>query len=237
MADAVAIEAPELRAGCIALVDSPRAPRDFDSRSMKHLGYEPGSRDIDASLRRLVRQFNGTRPARPAIKLSMFPTPLLDYFKQCAADSGCKPHLAAIAREVLEVSPPTIRDDQRSRKGGWLFTRFMLAGFAVYRALKLTGVESFESYPYLAFSLWKNPKESLPPKSDRDALLSRKRILKRIGEQNRMVDLPEPATLDQADAAVLAVTAAVSALRCDHVSIVSGPMGGEFMIPMNAEFD
>jgi len=167
----------------------------------------------------------------------MFPTPPLAYFEQCAADSGCKPHLAAIAREVLEVSPPTIRDDQRSRKGGWLFTRFMLAGFALYRALKLTGVESFESYPYLAFSMWKNPKESLPPKSDRDALLSRKRILKRIGERNRMVDLPEPATLDQADAAVLAVTAAVSALSCDHVSIVSGPMGGEFMIPMNAEID
>src|SRR5262249_22177952 len=41
MADAVASEAPELQAGSIALVDSPRAPRDFDSRSMKHLGYEP----------------------------------------------------------------------------------------------------------------------------------------------------------------------------------------------------
>src|SRR6202162_1034999 len=86
--------------GAGAVVDSPRTPRDIDCSGAKMIARDdaPAARIIDATLRVLIHeQFNGAM--RP---LSMFPTPLASYFAGCVAHLECKPHLRAIAEELLD---------------------------------------------------------------------------------------------------------------------------------------
>jgi hypothetical protein len=200
----------------IALVDSPRTPRDIDCSSGKMIPRiePPRGRAIDAALRELLRAtFNGTM--RP---LSMFPTPLADYFAGCAAQPGCKPHLRAIAEELLA---PMIRFPIRLAKGslaGGTFTRFMLAGFAVFPALEQLGIRAFESYPDLQMRLW-SVGIRLPPKKARDeALRVRGEICSRLAAIIKISNFTAPRTLDEADAAVLAMSAAAGSLIELHCS-------------------
>ena len=166
--------------------------------------------------------------------LSMFPTPRFDYFARCVRDARCKPHLKAIARELFA----RLLDDEGDAResslgGGGTFTRFMLAGFATYRALERLGVPAFESYPDLQLRL-SSPSTRLAPKKRRaEALTVRRRIVASLAARLRLRDTPAPANLDQADAAALALAAA-SAARSGTLWVVSNPCEGRFMLALDA---
>jgi hypothetical protein len=161
------------------------------------------------------------------IKFALFPTPPIDYFVRCVNEANPKPHLAHIAREVLNIRPEALRVQRRG--GGWLFTRFMLAGFAAHRALEQLGVNTLEAYPYLAFALWKKADESLPPKSaGRAALKARAAILARLASKGGIWP-PIPRSLDQADAAALAITAQFPAVA----AMFKSPAHGRFLLALD----
>jgi hypothetical protein len=239
--------APELDERATALVDSPRWPRDLDwSRGTHKRDPAPRGREVDAVLRQIFRTLVAVPAGKavpadkgvPAVKvrmrgLSMFPTPRYDYFARCARDLRCKPHLSAIAAELFGA---LLNDDGDARglapSGGAIFTRFMLAGFATYRALELLGVEALESYPYLQLRL--SPSTALPPKKQRaKALAVRRDIVASLAARLRLRDTPVPANLDQADAATLALAAAVAA-RSGTLWVISNPCEGRFMLALDA---
>jgi hypothetical protein len=216
--------------GGVALVDSPRTPRDVDCSggNMIQRIEAPRTRIIDASLRELLREtFNGTM--RP---LSMFPTPPASYFAGCVANSGCKPYLRAIAEELLAS---VIRFPLASTSGyiaGGTFTRFMLAGFAVYPALERLGMHAFESYPDLQMRLWSDGLK-LPPKRLRDeAMRARREICARLAAVVKIANFETPKTLDEADAAVLALSAAAGASAKSLIEL-SCPQEGRFLIALD----
>ncbi len=208
--------------GGIALVDSPRAPRDVDCSNGKLIPRTnpPQGRVIDASLRELLRErFEGRM--RP---LSMFPTPLGAYFAGCIAHPGCKPHLRAIGEELLaSVIAQPIVASSGSLAGG-TFTRFMLTGFAVFPALEQLGVRAFESYPDLQMRLWSDGVE-LPPKRSGAALRVRQKICAQLAATIKVTKFDRPKTLDEADAAVLALSAAASNLAGSLLELCCPPEG------------
>src|SRR6266436_1351469 len=90
---------------------------------------------------------------------------------------GGNGHTGAALRRLSMF--PTPRFEYFAR-GGAIFTRFMLSGFAAYRALERIGAAAYECYPDLQFRLWAHGTE-LPPKGDhRNALTVRTRINARI---------------------------------------------------------
>ncbi|HTR60274.1 MAG TPA: DUF429 domain-containing protein [Candidatus Binataceae bacterium] len=220
IAESVQRAAPELGRGALALVDSPRAPN-----------ASPTQRDIDVALRATIASVNRKRNLADRITLSLFPTPPPEYFARCINDRSCKPHLISIARKVLGIPPgPT---GSRPRSGGWIFTRFMIAGFAAHLALERLGVDAFEGYPYLAFAMWKQKGEVLPPKSaHRAALIARQKIVARLARECGLAaDIPR--TLDHADAAVLAITARLSA-RHGGTLFFASPEQGRFLLALDS---
>ncbi|MFZ1121538.1 MAG: hypothetical protein WAN81_15030 [Candidatus Binataceae bacterium] len=233
--------APELDPRATALVDSPRWPRDLDwSRGTHRRDPAPRGREIDAVLRQIFRTLVAV-PAGKAVPaarvrmpgLSMFPTPRYDYFAQWAHDSKCKPHLSAIARELFGALLDADGDARGPAPGGGTFTRFMLAGFAVYRALEQLGVPAFESYPDLQLRL-SSPSTALPPKKQRaKALAARRDIVASLAAELGLRDAPVPANLDQADAAALALATAVCARR-GALWVISNPCEGRFMLALDA---
>src|SRR5262249_8376710 len=145
--------------------------------------------------------------------------------------AGCKPHLIRIARE-LRLADMGTKSVPSGR--GWLFTRFMLAGFATHRALQQLGVDTFESYPYLVFSLWKKASEQLPPKFERRAASkARQAILARLTRSCGLT-APVAKSLDEADAAVLAVTAHLSATGRGGALTFHSQMHGRFLLALSA---
>lgn len=173
----------------------------------------------------------------------MFPTPPYAYFARCARDPGCKPHLAAIARELFGAlmrdgdgtRARTLAANARARGpvGGAIFTRFMIAGFATYRALERLDVAAFESYPDLQFRLSK-PSAVLAPKRRRtEATAARKPIVAGIAAK-LSVKMPRgPMSLDQLDAAVLAL-AAVNAAHHGVLAVAENPHEGRFIFALDA---
>jgi hypothetical protein len=164
-------------------------------------------------------------------RLSMFPTPRFEYFARCAASPACKPHLRALARELFA---DTFGEHERGEapRGGAIFTRFMLSGFAAYRALERIGAGAYECYPDLQFRLWAHGAE-LPPKGDRkNALAARTRINARIARALGLRGAARIATMDQADAAILALSAA-AALRFGMVGIIEEPAEGHFAVALD----
>ncbi len=223
LAARIADAAPALRRGALALVDSPRAPRDADCArgQLTARANPPSSRRIDSALRELLR-----RSVDRAMRLSMFPTPPIEYFARCIESPGCKPHLRAIGEELLAsvFRAPAIRrgSEAASRiRGGLLFTRFMLVGFAVFPALEELGLRAFECYPDLQFRLWQpGSRAQLPSKRFRArALAVRTDICARLARAAGTRKFELPATLDQADAAVLALSAAAGAARGSLIEI------------------
>ncbi len=220
--------------GSVALVDSPRTPRDVDCSSGKMVQrpQAPPARLIDASLRGLLRAtFNGTM--RP---LSMFPTPLASYFAGCAVKRGCKPHLRAIAEELLASVIYFPRATRTGSIAGGTFTRFMLAGFAVFPALEQLGIRTFESYPDLLMRLWSDGAK-LPPKRLRgEALRVRRNICAQLAAIITVSNFEAPRTLDEADAAVLALSAAASA-SAESLIELHCPQEGRFAVAFKAEMN
>ncbi len=172
-------------------------------------------------------------PAREwKLRLSLFPSRDLNYFTTCASHPDCKPHLAALGTSMFGHLNLAANETTPLRlTGGALFTRFMIAGFAVYQALHRIGIETFEGYPYLAFSLWLGAKEKLPPKKQRNAALAaRQEVLSRITEVLDEFIMPAPANLDQADAAMLAVTVACASLNRGSTLQISHGAEGRFLV-------
>ncbi len=234
--------APELgAAGSIALIDSPCSPRAFDlAITVKDVDVPrdseraSGSRAIDTKLRAIVKQLGLQRHDGKPFRLALFPTPRFEFFAACAYDPSCKSHLAAIARELFgkaldrvpALLPPA---------GGRIFTRFMLTGFAVFRALESLRAECFEAYPDLAFRLWARG-EDVPPKgAGRAALDARRRIVQRLADEIGCAGLRKNiTTLDEADAAVLALSARIAARR-GVIAIIEHPGEGRFALALDRD--
>jgi hypothetical protein len=222
----------DLRGG-IALVDSPRSPRDVDCSLGKMVLRIDAARMrvIDASLRELLRtRFHGE------MRLSMFPTPLVGYFAGCVARSGCKPHLRAIADELLAEVIRVPRATAIRPIIGGTFTRFMLAGFAVFPALEKLGISAFEAYPDLQMRLWADGVE-LPPKKFRGkALIARRKICAKLAALIKVANFAAPKTLDEADAAVLALSAVASA-STESLLELDCPSEGRFAVGLKGDAD
>jgi len=209
--------------GSVALVDSPRTPRDVDCSSGKMVQrpQAPPARLIDPSLRGLLRAtFNGTM--RP---LSMFPTPLASYFAGCAADSRCKPHLRAIAEEIFASVIEIPRGRKTTSLAGGTFTRFMLAGFALFPVLEVLGVRAFEAYPDLQMRLWSAGVRLPPRRLRKEALRVRRKICTRLAKIVGVTSYQSSRTMDEADAAILALSAAASAATGSLLELYCPPEG------------
>jgi len=229
--------APELGAsGAIALVDSPRWPRDLDLAEgvgVREVAEASAGRKIDTRLRALVGRLGLRKAGGAPFSLSLFPTPRFEYFAACARDPRCKPHLAALGRELfgdaIEKASPGI-----APVGGRVFTRFMLSGFAAYRAIDSIGVESYEAYPDLALRCWAGGAEIPPKSAGRSALDPRVRINRRLAEEIGSEGASRIATLDEADAAVLALSA-VKASRCGAIAVIEEAGEGRFALAIDGD--
>lgn len=237
LADALADRVPELRAGAVAIVDSPRCPIDADCSQVHFAPREnpPARRVIDSGLRAMVRRLNENPARERKTQLWLFPTPPTRYFTECLHHPACKPHLRSIAEQMFHdaKSPAQI---PAPLTGGALFTRFMIAGFAVHQALARIGVDAYEGYPYLCFRLWMASDDELPAKKKTsnayvDALEARRRILQRIASPAKFKMAP-PATYDEADAAILAATVA-AASRDRAIFQIRDRAEGRFIVALD----
>lgn len=240
LTERLADAAPGIASAVLALVDSPRWPRDLDwSRGAHPRNPAPHARELDAAMRGVYRRLaaagrrSGARRAGTRA-LSMFPTPPCAYFVRCARDPRCKPHLAAIARELFgALLDGALGDGAKAPGGGAIFTRFMLAGFATYRALERLGVPAFESYPDLQFRLSAPSIEIVPKRMHARALAARRRVVGRLAAELRLRIAPAPLSLDRADAAILALAAA-RAVRRGALAVAENPREGRFMFALDA---
>jgi hypothetical protein len=235
--------APELGArGAVALIDSPRCPRDLDvaacagNAAVERVatGRESASRAIDLSLRAIVSRLALQSRDGGPFRLSLFPTPRFEFFAACVSDPRCKPHLAAIGRELFGAAATEPDHRTAGPSGGRIFTRFMLAGFAAYRALDELGVESYEAYPDLGFRLWARAAELPPKRAGRAALDARVRIDRRLADELNCGCARPLATLDEADAAVLALSAA-RANRAGAIALIEESHEGCFALAMDRD--
>jgi hypothetical protein len=221
----------------IALIDSPRWPSDCDCR-IAPLHLRDGNvngRLIDERLRMIVRSLAATSANDSALRLSLFPTPGHDYFLRCIGDRACKPHLRALGLHLFDSDPaPPLSDGPR---GGAIFTRFMLTGFAAYRALETLGVAAFEAYPDLQFRLWRDDRPLVPKSHGRIALAHRSKILAALAAVLKLATperMPKQiATMDQADAAILAMSAR-AALDRGTIALIDEPEEGCFAVPLQS---
>jgi hypothetical protein len=227
--------APELGASdAIALIDSPRWPRDLDLAARGISGASAQrEREIDASLRGIVKHLDLRKGDGAPFRLSLFPTPQFEFFAACVSDPRCKPHLAAIGRELFGAAIDRMQAGP-APVGGRIFTRFMIAGFAAYRAIDGLGAESYEAYPDLAFRMWANG-VAIPSKSaGRAALDARVQINRRVAEELGCEGASQVRTLDEADAAILALSAA-RARRVGQIGLIEASREGRFALAMNSD--
>jgi len=243
-ASAIATIAHRLRAaapaltGAIAIVDSPAWPADLDWSKpgvIARDGNPREGREIDRVLRVLVAELRGTGIYPGLRPLGLFPTPSFDYFARRIMHEACKQHLRAIGRELFG---PALEGAPAQLTGG-TFIRFMIAGFAAHRALAMIGASVYEGYPDLQFRLWCTSPD-LPPKKGRKeksgaaritaaaAFAARMRILESMAREAALESCGEVKTLDAADAAILALSAAV-AQRRGAVEMISVPAEGRFL--------
>lgn len=235
LARRIGLAAPQLDWGAIALIDSPRWPvdRDWSQPGVVRHPDEVTGRAIDRALQALVKELCAAGAS--SLKLAMFPTPRLDYFARQIAAPGCKPHLRAFGRAlfglgVTDPGPPT----------GGTFTRFMLAGFAAYQALAMRRVTRYEGYPDLQFRLWSGdlPLPSKMKKGMRKAdrvaaLAARRRLVVTLADRLDVGGAAAISTIDQADAAILALSV-LAAASVDCGVVVAHPAEGRFWLTLPA---
>jgi hypothetical protein len=196
---------PNIDREMIALIDSPRWPRDLDCScvDVRYRVEQVRRRAIDEALGWIVQDLRLGGSNR--FRLSMFPTPGLEYFLAQIGSPICKPHLRAFGYALFGSD----HGDQDPIRGG-NFTRFMLIGFALYRALQGMGVTCYESYPDLQFRLSSHG-EQLPSKikgAPRSAALaSRRKIVMEFASRLGISGGEEISSLDAADAAIIALAA------------------------------
>jgi hypothetical protein len=227
LASAIKERAPEVRDCACLIIDSPRFPA-------RRRG-QPSGRAIDATLREIVRRVNAQRGSDQPVSFSLYPTPDISYFGDGSIYDRRKPYLLSIAREVLGIEPGAGRGGPG---GGRLFTRFMLVGFAVYRAAQRLGLEAVEGFPHLSFAMWLRAGEILPAKRyPPSAFAARRAIAERLASMGRMRIRWDDSRsmrrrLDQSDAAVLALTAAIGAAS-GRLYSVAAPGEGRFLLPIS----
>ena len=234
--------APELGAsGAIALIDSPRWPRDLDlaagaNNRLDGQGESAASstsRAIDILLRAIVRAVALRKADGGPFRLSLFPTPRFEFFAACVCDPHCKPHLAALGRELFGAMI-NHANAGIAPAGGRIFTRFMIAGFAAYRAIQDIGAESYEAYPDLAFRLWADGVEIPSKSAGRVAFEARGVINRGLADGMGCAGAQAISTLDEADAAVLALSAA-QAERTGAIAVIQHRGEGRFGLALNAD--
>jgi hypothetical protein len=234
--------APELGAnGTIALIDSPRWPRDLDLAAVdanrlhgqRDSAASSASRAIDRTLRAIVGAVALRKPDGGPFRLSLFPTPRFEFFAACVCDPHCKPHLAALGRELFGAMIDHANAGI-APAGGRIFTRFMIAGFAAYRAIQDIGAESYEAYPDLAFRLWADGVEIPPKSAGRVAFEARVVISRGLADEMGYAGAQAISTLDEADAAVLALSAA-QAERKGVIAVIQHRGEGRFGLALNAD--
>ena len=223
---------PHLR-GAIVLVDSPRGPRDLD-------GSKPGvvaathsrrSREIDIGLRALVLTLRRLGSNSTLTPLSMFPTPPMRYFGAHLNTASCKPHLRVLGQALFGEA---LNRDYGPAIGG-TFTRFMIAGFATYRALADTDAEVYECYPDLQFKLWCRRHQLFSKSSTSGrtaALASRLRVISGLARRIGVSGSSQIQRLDEADAAILALSAAAARQR-GATFIFENACEGRFMVALD----
>jgi hypothetical protein len=222
---------PQSAHGAIATIDSPRWPCDLDwsTSAVTFRECEMRGRLIDAGLQHIAKELRRTGATN--LKLSMFPTPRLAYFLGQIAHPSCKPHLRKLGRELF--GEPA-RDADRS---GGSFTRFMLSGFAAYRALGALRVTCYEGYPDLQFRLWSDdfsiPSKMRSLRGKLEALGERCRIIERLAQRLRINGSERVRTIDQADAAVLVLSLAAEHSG-DRGLVVEHPAEGRFRVTIPA---
>jgi len=230
LAERIKEAVPGVDAHVRVLVDSPRWPRDLDwSNPPDKRDPAPREREIDVELKRIFPLLMGApdgKPYKPG--LAMFPTPRYDYFTQWADAVAGKPHLSAIAKELFGALS---NGNACGPIHGGTFTRFMLAGFATYRALEGLGIDAFESYPDLQLRL-SSPSALPPKKRHTQALNARRDIVASLARDLDLPGAPVLRTLDEADAAAMALAAARSACE-DKLWAVSHPCEGRFMLALD----
>jgi hypothetical protein len=220
---------PDLISKSLALIDSPRWPRDLDYSSRAVLVRNPvaSSRMLDQALRERLRDL----PDHDPIQLSMFPTPKLQYFSDCARSPLCKPHLRSIYLQLFGSGAIDSSNSPSNRPGtirGGTFTRFMLAGFLTFRAFEELGIPTLEAYPELEFRL--AGRKQLAPKGERKAALAEQIAI--IGPLRHSLGIatePMPKTLDQVDAEILVLSAAAAA-KAGRLAALEHPAEGCFLI-------
>jgi Protein of unknown function (DUF429) len=221
---------PELR-GAIVLVDSPRWPSDLDWSKARVVAvtHSKRGREIDVSLRALVRTLRKLDANSTLTTLSMFPTPPMRYFGAHLNAATCKPHLRMLGQELFGQA---LNRDYGAASGG-VFTRFMIAGFATYRALEAIGAEVYEGYPDLQFRLWRRRHRLFSKQKERaSALASRIRVLSALARRLDVSGSRQVQRLDEADAAILALSI-IAARQYGSIFVLENPYEGRFMIALD----
>jgi len=246
----------------MVLVDSPRWPSDLDwskagsedrlsrneqprltaaSRREMTLRGKHGSgvaaatnsqrgRKIDAGLRALVFTLRRLDADSTLTPLSMFPTPPMRYFDAHLNIASCKPHLRLLGRELFGEA---LNRDHGPASGG-IFTRFMIAGFATFRALQTIASEVYECYPDLQFKLWcrgQRLSSKNSAKGRKAALASRVRVLSVLARELGIHGI-QVQRMDEADAAILALST-IAAQRHGATLILQTASEGSFMVAMD----
>jgi len=221
IADRLTAIASPITVETFAIVDSPRWPRDLSLQDSAPTPARVAShgREIDRALREIVAPLVG--------RLSMYPTPELDNFLGAVADPRCKPHLRAISACLWngELGNGARPSRCEPMKRGNIFTRFMLVGFALYRALERIGADAVEGYPDLQFRLCLDSHPLAAKSAGRAAALeARARIIAKLARKLGL-RIARPPTLDAADAAVLALGAAAAASHGEVIELRSAREG------------
>jgi len=142
------IEWPELRAGAVAIVDSPRCPIDTDCSQSHFAPREnpPARRAIDSGLRAMVNRLN-ENPARARKTQTVAVSDAADeIFHRMRTSSRMQVGILRSMGEQLFRPLESPAQIPARLTGGALFTRFMIVGFAVYQALATIGVDAYEGY-------------------------------------------------------------------------------------------
>ena len=220
----------ELR-GAIALVDSPRWPSDLDwsKRGMVAATHPKRGREIDVRLRALVVKLRELGAPLPL--LAMFPTPPMRYFGAHLNAAACKAHLRMFGEALFGDA---LNRDYGPASGG-IFTRFMIAGFATYRALEAIGAKTYECYPDLQFRLWRRHHQLVAknsPSGKTAALASRIRVLSALARRLGVCGFPPIQRLDEADAAILALSI-IAGHQHGATLVLENPCEGRFVVAMD----
>jgi hypothetical protein len=225
-------KAPQLR-DAIVLVDSPRWPRDLDwsQPGVVAATHSRRSREIDVGLRALVCALRKLGSNSTLTPLSMFPTPPMRYFGANLNTASCKPHLRVLGQALFGEA---LNRDYGPAIGG-IFTRFMIAGFATYRALAGTDAEVYECYPDLQFRLWYRRHQLFSKKSTSGrtaALASRLGVVSGLARRIGVSGSNQIQRLDEADAAILALSVA-AARQQGATFIFENACEGSFMVALD----